>query len=93
MAEYIKSELKGDNKSEFADIGDWSICSKVCGGGFQMKSGCTKPIGGFKCTKKPVKLKKSCNTQPCKEGQGSDPNNAWKFKQPTITLPVQLESR
>lgn len=62
-----------------------------------MKNPCVNPMGGYKCTKKPIKLKRSCNTQPCKPGQNGNkidlPNEEWKFKQPTITLPVSLDSR
>lgn len=81
------------------DIGDWSVCDRVCGGGMQIgsKNPCINPIGGFKCTKPPIKLKRACNTQPCKAGENGAkidvPSQEWKFKQPTITLPVSLDSR
>lgn len=56
--------------------------------------GCVPPVGGFKCERN-VKLKKSCNTQPCKKGQDPkvDPAEEWKSKQPTITLPIKLDSK
>jgi len=44
-----------------------------------------------------MKLKKACNTQPCKAGESGAkievPDESWKFMQPTITLPVTLEAR
>jgi len=70
----------------------------VCGGGVQTKmKGCTPPVGGFKCERN-IKLKKACNTQPCKSGENSGKldspaDEAWKTKQPTITLPIRLETR
>lgn len=74
------------------------MCDHVCGGGEQVKyKGCKPPLAGHKCKTKPMKLKKACNTQPCKKGDSKDkidiPDESWKFMQPTITLPVQLESR
>jgi len=46
--EYIKNELEGVDNPQPFDLGDWSVCSKVCDGGTQVKyaSGCGKPIGG-----------------------------------------------
>jgi len=42
-------------------------------------------------------LSKACNTQPCKAGENAGkldiPDEEWKTKQPTITLPIKLESR
>jgi hypothetical protein len=99
MAQYIKDEMSGKHPEEQIDIGDWSVCDHVCGGGMAVKykGGCKAPFGGFKCTKTPIKMKKACNTQPCKAGQNGGKLNvadeAWKFKQPTITLPVTLDSR
>jgi len=56
---------------------------------------CVKPVGGFKCERQ-VKLKKSCNTKPC--GPNDNPNKIdngeeWMSKQPTLTLPMRLDSR
>lgn len=76
------------------DIGDWSVCDHVCGGGLQKKlTGCTPPVGGFKCERK--LLKRSCNTAPCKKGENPAKleDDDWKYKQPTITLPIKLDSR
>lgn len=97
LEKYIKEEQEGkQHPNEFVDIGDWSVCDHVCGGGLQTKlKGCTPPVGGFKCERHV--LKRSCNTQPCKKGQSSKNPEAeadeWKKKQPTITLPIKLESR
>jgi len=80
------------------DIGDWSVCDHVCGGGVQLKlKGCVPPVGGFKCERQ-VKLKKACNTQPCKPGENPGQvadleAEAWKSKQPMVTLPIRLETR
>jgi len=99
MAAYVKDELAGKKHEDTVDIGDWSVCDHVCGGGMQIKykSGCIPPFGGHQCKKKPVKLKKACNTQPCKAGENGSkrdvPDEEWKFKQPTITLPIGLDSR
>jgi len=44
-----------------------------------------------------MKLKRACNTQPCSPGENPNKldvaDDSWKEKQPTLTLPVQLESR
>lgn len=84
------------HKQQFVDIGDWSVCDHVCGGGLQSKiKGCVPPIGGFKCERQV--LKKACNTQPCKKGENPKKieinDEEWKSKQPSITLPIKLESR
>jgi hypothetical protein len=83
LAKYIEDEQNGKHDSEFVDIGDWSICDHVCGGGQQFKyKGCKPPLAGHKCNKKPIKLKKACNTQPCKPGENGGkvdvPDDAWK---------------
>lgn len=71
MAKFLK-EQEGD-KEEIIDIGDWSVCDHVCGGGNQHKyKGCKPPVSGFKCHKKPVKLTRACNTQPCSPGQNKN---------------------
>jgi len=58
---------------------------------------CKEPIGGYKCDKPFLTLKKACNTRPCKKGEKSEnpkaKEEAWKFKQPSLVLPIQLESR
>lgn len=95
----MKEELEGKKHpaAELIDVGDWSVCDHVCGGGVQLKlKGCVHPVGGFKCEKN-IKLSKACNTQPCKAGENAGkldiPDEEWKTKQPTITLPIKLESR
>lgn len=95
----MKEELSGvKHTHEFADLGDWSVCDHVCGGGSQTKEKpCVPPVGGFKCERN-IKLKKACNTQPCKAGEnpGKIPvpeDEEWKTKQPTITLPIKLDTR
>lgn len=98
MEQYIKDEMSGKKSNEIVDIGDWTVCDHVCGGGTQTKyKGCKPPQGGHQCSKKPAKLQRACNTQPCKSGENSGklnlPDEEWKFKQPTITLPVGLDSR
>lgn len=99
MAQYVKDQLSGKKKDEEPDLGDWGVCDHVCGGGIAVKykSGCTPAVGGYECKRPPVKLKKACNTQPCKEGDNKGklnvPDEEWKFKQPTITLPTSLDSR
>lgn len=37
MGQYIEDELKGKHSTELTDIGDWSVCDHVCGGGIQLK--------------------------------------------------------
>lgn len=99
MGDYVKEELEGkSHESELIDIGDWSVCDHVCGGGQQHKyKGCKPPLAGFKCNKKPITLKRSCNTQPCQPGENPNKldvgDDSWKTKQPSITLPVRLDSR
>lgn len=99
MAKYIKEEIAGKKHDNEIDVGDWSVCDHVCGGGMsmKMKNPCIPAVGGYQCHKKPIKLKKSCNTQPCKPGEDGGkldiPDQEWKFRQPTITLPITLESR
>lgn len=65
------------------DLGDWSVCDHVCGGGDMVKwKGCKPPLAGHKCTKPPIKLTKKCNNNPCKPGQKNDkidvPDDDWK---------------
>jgi len=65
------------------DLGDWSVCDHVCGGGSMVKyKGCKPPLAGAKCHKPPIKLTKACNTSPCKPGQKNEkidvPNEDWK---------------
>lgn len=77
------------------DIGDWSVCDHVCGGGTMFKFSCVKPVGGYKCERH-LKLKKSCNTKPCAAGENPakiDNGEDWLSKQPTLTLPMKLDSR
>lgn len=99
LASYVKEQLKGGSKASIGDLGDWSICNQVCGGGMQVKYkyGCKPPMAGYQCKKKPLKLKRLCNSRPCKPGESSEkqnlPDEAWKFKQPTITLPVTIDSK
>jgi hypothetical protein len=98
MAEYIQNELSGKDNPQPFDIGDWTVCSKVCDGGTQVKyaSGCGKPIGGHQCTKPPVKLEKKCNTNPCEGKPSGNPESSsipgYRFKGPSITLPLSIES-
>jgi len=67
---YIKEQTKEPNYDEVVDLGDWSICDHVCGGGNQVKwRGCKVPVSGHKCKKRPMKLARACNTQPCDKGQ------------------------
>lgn len=93
----MKNESK-KSTGEVQDLGDWSICDKVCDGGSQSKwRGCKPPAFGHKCFKKPMKLKRGCNTHPCLPGQVNTnipvQDDSWKYKQPSITLPVKLEAR
>jgi len=37
MGEYIQNELSGKDNQQPFDLGDWSVCSKVCDGGSQVK--------------------------------------------------------
>lgn len=83
MEKFIEEDSKGLHDSEWVDIGDWSVCDHVCGGGNMFKyKGCKPPLAGHKCTKKPLKLKKACNTTPCGPGQTNTkvevPDEAWK---------------
>jgi len=93
MKEQSKSSI-----GQIEDLGDWSICDRVCGGGYQAKwRGCKPPVFGHKCSKKPMKMKRGCNTIPCLPGQstGTIPvvDDSWKYLQPSITLPIKLEAR
>jgi len=101
LKKFIKEQNKPFKEGEIEDLGDWSICDHVCGGGDQVKwRGCKPPmpIGPrHQCTKKPVKLVKACNTQPCDKGQTETKipvmDMSWKAMQPTITLPAHLDAR
>jgi len=98
---YIKESNKPFKEGEIEDLGDWAICDHVCGGGSQVKwRGCKPPMPiGVRhtCKKKPVKLQRACNTQPCKKGENESKipvmDMSWKALQPTITLPAHLDAR
>lgn len=97
LKKFVKAELAGDKTGDkYTDIGDWSVCDHVCGGGLSTKiTECVQPVGGYKCNRKI--LKKACNTKPCKKGENdgliSDPLQLLKEKGPSITLPMRLTTR
>jgi hypothetical protein len=101
LKEYLKLQNKPFKEGEIEDLGDWTICDHVCGGGNQVKwKGCKPPmpIGPrHSCNKKPMKLNRRCNTQPCDKGQSESKipvmDESWRALQPTITLPAHLDAR
>lgn len=101
LKEFLSEQNKPFKEGEIEDLGDWSICDHVCGGGSQVKwKGCKPPIPigpRHSCKKKPVKLVRMCNTKPCDKGQTESKiavmDDSWKALQPTMTLPAHLDAR
>lgn len=101
LDKYIKDQTKPLEEDKEVDLGDWSVCDHVCGGGSQHKwhtMGCKFPVAGHKChPRPPVKVSRACNSNPCGPNENQGPieqlDDAWKYAQPTITLPPRLDAR
>lgn len=86
LDKYIKDQTKPFDENIEVDLGDWSVCDHVCGGGTQHKwrsMGCKFPVAGHRChPKAPMKISKSCNTSPCQPLENHDKidqmDDAWK---------------
>jgi len=106
LEKYISDQTKPLTTDHDVDLGDWSVCDHVCGGGLQhkwRKIGCKPPMIGHACNSNntlPKKLTRACNNDVCSENQNKEnvdinqnQDDSWKYAQPTITLPPKLDAR
>lgn len=68
----VKNKLPGVNNDRdgfWTIVSDWSVCSKVCGGGRSKKERkCSPPVGKGKPCQGPNIIFKACNTHVCPPG-------------------------